>query len=107
MRLLLALAPALALAACGSSKEEELTVELAQAKAAASEEAAARKAAERDASALRAKAQDAALADFYSGDGNSDEEANPAPHPEPGEPGSEDIAGPEGVPVPHDPPAGA
>lgn len=72
-----ALALAVALSGCGSSHEEELTKQLAEAKAAADQEAAARKAAERDAAALRAQARDAALAQFYAGESGEEEAAGP------------------------------
>lgn len=82
-RIALLLSSALALAACDSSREEELAKQLAEAKATAAEEAAARKAAERDAAALRAKARDAALADFYAGESGPDEEPPEAPEEAP------------------------
>lgn len=65
-------AAALAVTACGSSKEAELEKQLAAAQAAAAQEAAAREAAEREASSLRAGAQSAALAEFYGTDPSAD-----------------------------------
>lgn len=62
------LIPALMLAACGPSREEELERQLAEAKASAEQEANARQQAERDAAAARRHANAAELAKFYSGD---------------------------------------
>lgn len=70
-RIVLATTPALALVACGPSREEELEKQLAEAKASAEQEASARKQAEREASAARLKANDAELARFYQGDGGA------------------------------------
>ncbi len=62
------LIPALMLAACGPSREEELERQLAEAKASAEQEANARQQAEREAAAARRQANAAELAKFYSGD---------------------------------------
>jgi len=62
------LIPALMLAACGPSREEELERQLAEAKASAEKEANARQQAEREAAAARRHANAAELAKFYSGD---------------------------------------
>lgn len=66
--LILALIPALTLAACGPSREEELERQLAEAKASAQQEADARQQAERETAAARRQANAAELAKFYSGD---------------------------------------
>lgn len=68
-RILLISLPALALAACGPSGDAETAKQLADAKATSD-----RSAAERDAAALRAQAREAALAEFYAGDGGGDEQ---------------------------------
>lgn len=87
-RCCLTLLPALALAACGASREEELARQLAEAKATAMEEAAARKQAEREASKMRAEAQNAALSDFY-GDDAPAANGGDGPAPEPADPGGQ------------------
>ncbi|WP_404481709.1 hypothetical protein [Novosphingobium sp. BL-52-GroH] len=87
--------PALALAACGSSHEDDLEKQLADAKATASEEATALKA-ERDAASARAAESRESLEQFYAGDSAADDaeapdedegpspaDAAPAPPPPP------------------------
>lgn len=99
-RIALILAPAFAVAACGSAREEELERQLAEAKATALEEAAARKQAERNASAARAQSNDQSLSDFYGSDGDDmaapdvpadapPPPADDAPPPDPGMPAVE------------------
>lgn len=61
--LMIPLSP-LALAACGFSGDEDMAKQVADARAAADQVAA-----ERDAAALRAQAREAALAEFYAGEG--------------------------------------
>lgn len=89
-RCALTLLPALALAACGSSREEELAKQLAEAKATALEEAAARKQAEHEASKLRTQAQNAALSEFYGNDAPAANGDGPPPDlTEPADPGGQ------------------
>ncbi|WP_200844792.1 MULTISPECIES: hypothetical protein [unclassified Novosphingobium] len=92
---LAALCLPVALAACGSSREDELEKQLAQAQATAAEEAAALKA-QQEASAARAKDNDQSLAAFYAGDGGSEDSAP-----------NEDLGGPapEAPEAPPPPPA--
>ncbi|MDF2638884.1 MAG: hypothetical protein K0R64_1868 [Novosphingobium lindaniclasticum] len=83
----LVLVPALMLAACGPSREEERERQLAQTQAAAGQEAAARQQAERAAATARLKANEAELARFYQGgsDGSAAEGDNSANAPQDGE----------------------
>ena len=60
--------PAMALAACGSNREDQLTQQLAEAKAAAADAKAAKQQAESDAAKTRDKLNSQSYAAFYGGD---------------------------------------
>lgn len=76
VRLILSVAPLIALAACGSAREQELEKQLAEARAQALEASAAHKAAQRDIEAAKAQVRDAGLADFYGSDESTAEETD-------------------------------
>lgn len=76
VRLIVAMTPVIALSACGSSREQILEQQLAQAKAQALEEAAAHKAALREAQAAKARIRDAGLSAFYGNDDGGGEDSN-------------------------------
>lgn len=88
----LVLSPALVLAACGPSREEELEKQLAAAKSSAEQEASARQQAESAAASARLKANDAELAKFYQGDADADQSEAETP-PESAQDAAPDFGG--------------